>query len=279
MGDTMLLVTLYSILKSIVKSWVYKLKLRAFTFRYDVISLIIMLILYIVYLVKSYIHGWRMVRGYNDPRYMLELYLNESSNAKAMYMIRSLMLLTNIFLKWRSKSVIKILDLGCGIGTTYRYYEYLIKYFANLKVSKKLLDPTFNSYVVSCDISLPMLYVCKLRYKKGAFMDFVLCDAQYLPFRANAFNAITSYEVLEHLNQPISTLTSLFSIVDEVHGLILLNYDIDWPDPLHVAPYNRIEFEYSLKKLAQTYGFKVGKIIVPEATHNPLYVIIKEVLS
>ena len=53
-----------------------------------------------------------MIRGYSGPRYMLELYLNESFNAKAMYTIRSLMLLTNISLKWRSKNVIKILDLG-----------------------------------------------------------------------------------------------------------------------------------------------------------------------
>lgn len=55
-------------------------------------------------------------------------------------------------------------------------------------------------------------------------MDFVLCDAQYLPFRANAFNVITSYEVLEHLNQPISTLKSVFSIVDKRYGLIMTPY-------------------------------------------------------
>lgn len=124
---------------------------------------------------------------------------------------------------------------------------------------------------------ITMLYICKLRYKKEmAFTDLVLCDARYLPFRANSFNAITSYEVLEHLDQPISTLKSLFSIIDKVHGLILINYDIDWPDPLHIAPYSRTEFEHLLQELAQIYGFKVNKIIIPEAAHNPLYVIMKE---
>lgn len=269
-----MLTTLYNILESIVRSWVYKLKLRAFMFRCDVVPLIIVFTLYITRLVESFIHGWRVVRDYNDPRYMLEPHLNESSNAKTMYMIRSLMLLSNIFVKWKLNCVIKILDLGCGIGTTYRYYEYVAKHFINLKVAKKSLDLVFNSYVVSCDISLLMLYVCKLRYSKETiFMDLVLCDAQYLPFRANAFNAITSYEVLEHLDQPISTLKSLFLIVDKVHGLMLLNYDIDWPDPLRIAPCSRIELEHLLEELAQTYGFKTSKIIIPEVIHNPLYII------
>lgn len=99
MGDTMMPITLYSILKNVIKSLIYKLRLRAFTFYYDVTPLIAILALYIAYLVKFYIHRWRMIRGYSGPRYMLELYLNESSNAKAMYTIRSLMLLTNISLK------------------------------------------------------------------------------------------------------------------------------------------------------------------------------------
>jgi len=52
MGDTMMPITLYSILKNVIKSLIYKLRLRAFTFYYDVTPLIAILALYIAYLVK-----------------------------------------------------------------------------------------------------------------------------------------------------------------------------------------------------------------------------------
>lgn len=205
-------------------------------------------------------------RGYTKPSYLLELFVNESGYAKAMYMKRASLIIKR-FLEDIDKEA-TILDIGCGIGTALRYLKELIP----LNDLKKLR-------AVLCDISPLMLYISRLRFKDEINIGYILCNGESLPFKQDNFDVIVSYEVLEHLKDPLSMLKQIFEVANKEKSLILINYDIDWPDPLHIAPYNRKDFEKALSIVAKHYGFIMYKIEIPEAKHNPLYVLYRKELN
>ena len=249
--------SIHRILRSVVRSLIFRVKFGNLIARYDIVPLIFLFSLYLTYLVRN---CRRTVRSYQEPSYLLELYINEASMAKTLYMLRSLIILRNVLRVWGVRVPLRIMDLGCGIGTTFRYL-------------KKLMRDSLDTYVILCDVSPLMLYTCKLRFRNEPNIDLVLCDAQHLPFRDNVFNIITSYELLEHLERPVEALKKMLSVANKHRAILHLNYDIDWPDPLHIAPYTRTEFENVLWDLALINGFRVYNIAIPEAPHNPLYIV------
>ncbi len=85
-----------------------------------------------------------------------------------------------------------ILDLGCGEG----------------KLEKRLK----NNFIIGVDISIGEI-------RKAKLGKFVLCDANKLPFKTNAFDKILSMEVIEHL----PSLNQVYETVAEMHRVLKNN--------------------------------------------------------
>lgn len=51
--------------------------------------------------------------------------------------------------------------------------------------------------------------------KEIKISNFVLCDAQYLPFKSNTFNTVISYHVIEHVNNPQLMLKELIRVSND----------------------------------------------------------------
>jgi len=74
----------------------------------------------------------------------------------------------------------RVLDLGCGEG----YGSDALAHTAR--------------FVVAADRDGAAVAHARLKYVR-ANMAFVVCDAQYLPFRAESFETVVSFEVIEHV--------------------------------------------------------------------------------
>ncbi|NVM30974.1 MAG: class I SAM-dependent methyltransferase [Candidatus Helarchaeota archaeon] len=105
----------------------------------------------------------------------------------------------------------KILELGVGPGI----------------YAKKFLERT--NFVINVDISYEMLKIAKNNLEKdnddNNLLNFVLADAQFLPFRNNIFDIINCIEVLRHLPQPYKIIWTIFIEMHRVitkHGSILI---------------------------------------------------------
>lgn len=84
---------------------------------------------------------------------------------------------------------IKILDVGCGNGAPSLIYA------RHHKVQVVAFDITHHSNWKAI--------------KKDRLIDFLVADANYLPFRVNSFDAVTMTEVLEHLDDDVTCLKSV----------------------------------------------------------------------
>ena len=87
------------------------------------------------------------------------------------------------------------LDLGCGSGDL----------ILSLALRAK--------FVIGLDISKISLRIAKSFYKNLMNVDFVLGDAEFLPFRSEAFDKIFAFEVLEHLPHPINTIKEVWRLL------------------------------------------------------------------
>jgi len=80
----------------------------------------------------------------------------------------------------------RILDIGCGTG----------KLLLNILGKKKVLG-------VGLDISKAMINIAKVNLSKVyGYVDLVLGDAHYLPFKSHVFSLIVSTGTLHHIREP-----------------------------------------------------------------------------
>ncbi len=99
-----------------------------------------------------------------------------------------------------------VADVGCGLGI----------YTAKLAEMKAKL-------IIALDISLPFLESARkllLSRGLGSRVEFVLADAERLPFRSEAFDKVLCTEVLEHLVDPWKALKEIARVC--VEGGILV---------------------------------------------------------
>jgi len=92
---------------------------------------------------------------------------------------------------WSSKKT-TVLEFGCGLGI---YAQYLD-------------EMSCRCHYVGCDIDAKSL---KSAYRGGS-TDYVMCDIQWLPFRARGAQVVLVSEVLEHLRSPYETLRNICRI-------------------------------------------------------------------
>jgi len=88
------------------------------------------------------------------------------------------------------------LDIGCGTG---------------------LVLCCMPAHTVGLDINKWALEKAKIHVPEA---QLILADADYLPFRKNAFSTITVFEVLEHIDNPRHALTGICRILNRSGILI-----------------------------------------------------------
>lgn len=122
-----------------------------------------------------------------------------------------------------------ILDIACGTG-------YGIPFFSKAK------------FLVAADISLDALKLSKNLHNNPS-TSFVQCDAEHLPFKEASFDMITSFETIEHLNNPRAFLSEIKSSAKHRGSIIISTpnreYKAAWVqniNPHHVREYSISDF-------------------------------------
>lgn len=136
-----------------------------------------------------------------------------------------------------------VLDIACGNGFgTYKLFNQA------------------RNLVIGGDINDDALHYCRdkyQRYLKKDVFDFRKLDATALDFGDNTFDAIVSFETIEHIKDYNKVITE-FKRVLKSGGILLLstpNISISSPDGIIVNPYHVKEFTYDeLKVLLSSFS-------------------------
>lgn len=121
----------------------------------------------------------------------------------------------------------KILDIACGTG------------FGSNYLSDK------NNIVVGGDISFEAINYCKKKYNKNN-LSFEIIDATSIPFQGNTFDAVVSFETIEHTVHFKKMLVEFKRIV-KPNGTIIIstpNFSVNSPDGVITNPYHTQEWNY-----------------------------------
>jgi ubiquinone/menaquinone biosynthesis C-methylase UbiE len=127
----------------------------------------------------------------------------------------------------RIKTEDVVLDVGCGSG--------------DLMLSLAVRA----GFVIGLDISKDSLYVAKSLYKNLAKVDFVLGDAEFLPFKGESFNKVFAFEVLEHLSSPFNSLREIWRLLKK--GGMLIAYQQHYAD-VYALLWHKIKLRLGLTK-------------------------------
>ncbi len=131
-----------------------------------------------------------------------------------------------------------VLDLGCGEG-----------YGSALLASARL--------VIGADNSFEVVFHAAQKYSSPN-THFVVCDAQHLPFRRDAFELVVSFEVIEHVVDVRGYLQEVRRVCDEAalfstpnRRLRLLPFQKPW-NTFHLREYDDRAFGRALDQVFKT---------------------------
>jgi 2-polyprenyl-3-methyl-5-hydroxy-6-metoxy-1,4-benzoquinol methylase len=145
----------------------------------------------------------------------------------------------------------RILDVGCGTG-----------------YGSKILHGG-NNNVHGIDVSQSAVNYAKSNYPGP---DYVCCSAERLPFEDGYFDAVTAFEVIEHVSNPYDTLSEIHRVLKNGGSLFIStpnprhlvnvakHFLLGSPYPDKVGPniYHKKEFYYSeFINFLTSKGFKV----------------------
>ena len=163
-----------------------------------------------------------------------------------------------------------ILDIACGSG-----------------YGSKILAEAGALKVTGVDRDAEALEEARKNYSE---VDFKVGDAENISETDKSFNLITSFETIEHLNNPEKYLAEIARVL-QTDGIFLVstpNREVfGQKNPYHLHEFTRTEFEEILKKyfknifiLEQLNGVaslikagNTGKILFSETAAKPLYFI------
>jgi len=131
---------------------------------------------------------------------------------------------------------IEILDCGCGTNKSYPFRpRYFFEFFDT----------------VYFDIELPHPHLRDLH------LNWVIGDANHLPFRSESFKKIIASHLLEHLHHPQDFIRSCHDLLKKRGSLIIIVPNFTdksaYLDPNHIHIFNFIELYWILKR----NGFEV----------------------
>ena len=151
----------------------------------------------------------------------------------------------------------RILDVGCGS----KPYQFLFKQadyqgidFKNYSVNKDFIEGTPDYF----------------------FTDDYLKNLN-LPFEPESFEAIVSFQVLEHHRNPAEMVAELYRITKK-GGYLLISCPFLWP--LHEEPSDYFRFsEHGLKELFKNYSVKILEIKKQGAIFSTASILFNEYLN
>ncbi len=132
------------------------------------------------------------------------------------------------------KEGLSVLDIGCGNG----YY------------SKKYLMNGCN--VVGIDISKSGVVLSKKRlqnYKQGKFL---IADTEKLPFKDKSFDIVSFMSILEHLDDPVSSVSELSRVLRPMGKIVV--YTINSRDQMTPEFIMRLFFPKKYNKMLKSLG-------------------------
>jgi len=129
-----------------------------------------------------------------------------------------------------------VLDIGCGIGTGTRYWV--------IKGAKK---------IIGMDIAEDAIKDAKAWNKKINGADFVLGDAQVLPFLSDSFDVVISLDTIEHLKEPEEFLLECKRVIKKEGIFICSTPNKKVTSPLFKKPGNPYHVKEFYPK--EFYGF------------------------
>jgi ubiquinone/menaquinone biosynthesis C-methylase UbiE len=125
-----------------------------------------------------------------------------------------------------------LIDIGCGCG------EF------SLGLSSK------GGVVVGVDIDKKAIIIAKNLSSRGC--NFILADAQKLPFRSNVFDAICSLSCLEHVTNDDEAIKEMVRIVKS-KGVVVLTVD--------TVIYKDLSFRSAVKKYKIIHYYHLQQLI------------------
>ncbi len=84
-----------------------------------------------------------------------------------------------------------VLDVGCGTGLFFKRLSH------------------GATCIVGIDISKSLLAKANQRAKKLTNVNLIQADADHMPFKNDAFNAVFAFTVLQNMPKPLETLTEI----------------------------------------------------------------------
>lgn len=127
-------------------------------------------------------------------------------------------------------SVVKILDVGCGMGDT------------------SIVLSSLTSQLVGIDTSIEGIKIAKERIGN----DVLISDSIILPFKNECFNIVIMKDILEHVNNDIQAIKEIYRIL-RLNGLFILY--------VPYSLYDSISFESIVKRISgYSIDNKVGHV-------------------
>lgn len=124
-------------------------------------------------------------------------YKNNDSYCK--YIVRHITVALNHFLL-KDKPAI-VLDIGCADGY---FTEFLSRH-----------------QLQAIGIDINKMELVRALKKASSFTEYILCDAQYLPFRDSVFDAVVCMHVLEHLPDDTKCIEEMSRVLKSQGTLVL----------------------------------------------------------
>jgi 2-polyprenyl-3-methyl-5-hydroxy-6-metoxy-1,4-benzoquinol methylase len=124
-----------------------------------------------------------------------------------------------------------VLDAGCGCGYGVAMLAECAKYVVGIDRSSKAIRFARNCYNISN-------------------ADFVIADCTNLPFRQRSFDAVVSFEVIEHLTCQSHFLMETKRVLKQ-NGFLTLstpNKCVEFPHPFHIHEFTPDELRSSLQR-------------------------------
>ena len=148
-----------------------------------------------------------------------------------------------------------VLDVGVGTNTSYKFNPHV----------------TVDSLPIFMDIAVPAKDIRK--------WDWVIGDAQYLPFRDNSLDGIIASHVIEHLNDPLQFIEECFRVLKkegyfEIRCPNFLSVNAK-KDPAHKHVFNPLGLALLLKMngFRVHFNYSVGSKL-PSLIRKPLTVLL-----
>ncbi|MGI8792788.1 MAG: class I SAM-dependent methyltransferase [Acidimicrobiales bacterium] len=150
----------------------------------------------------------------------------------------------------------RVLDVACGSG-----------------YGLQLLDERAARTLIGVDVDMDAARTAKAVARSGG-RTCVVADAAALPFRANSFDAVVSFETIEHLTDRRTFVAEIARVLRGTGRAILSTPNAHYTEPVNGTPRNRYHVhEYTPEELHDELSAAFSSVRLLGQTRSPRFVI------